>query len=93
VASIARQGLVNHQDTDTQRSVNNDYDAVFSMQPALFPLWSIPRLYSIMRTNGTNDLLCKACIDRGLMYSAKGRIFNNMLYVRYVHLTSGRAHS
>jgi hypothetical protein len=34
-----------------------------------------------------HDLLCKACIDRGLLYSAKARIFNNMLYVLYVHLT------
>jgi hypothetical protein len=30
---------------------------------------------------------------RGLLYSAKGRIFNNMLFVRYVHLTKGQAYS
>jgi hypothetical protein len=33
------------------------------------------------------DLLCKAWTDRGLVYNAKVRIFSNMLYVRYVHLT------
>jgi hypothetical protein len=27
---------------------------------------------------------------RGLVYGAKGRIFNNMLYVRYVHLTQAK---
>jgi hypothetical protein len=26
-----------------------------------------------------HDLLCKTCTDRGLVGSAKGRIFNNML--------------
>jgi hypothetical protein len=31
--------------------------------------------------------LCKALTNRGLVYSAKARISNNMLYVRYVHLT------
>jgi hypothetical protein len=30
-----------------------------------------------------HDLLCKACTDRGLVCSAKGRIFNNMLYAKY----------
>jgi hypothetical protein len=34
-----------------------------------------------------HDLLCKAWPDRGLACSAQGRICNNMLYVRYVHLT------
>jgi hypothetical protein len=29
----------------------------------------------------------------GLVCSAKARIFNNMLYVRYVHLTKGQAYS
>jgi hypothetical protein len=29
----------------------------------------------------------------GLVYRAKARIFNNMLYVRYVHLMEGQAHS
>jgi hypothetical protein len=40
-----------------------------------------------------HDLLCKACTDRGLVYSAKGIIFNNMLYMRYIHLTKGQAYS
>jgi hypothetical protein len=39
------------------------------------------------------DLFCKAWTDRGLVCSAKARIFNNMLYVRYVHLTKGQAYS
>jgi hypothetical protein len=39
------------------------------------------------------DLLCKACTDRGLAYGASGRIYNNLLYVRYVHLTKGQAYS
>jgi hypothetical protein len=34
-----------------------------------------------------HDLLCKAYTDRGLVYSVKGRIFNNTLYMGYVHLT------
>jgi hypothetical protein len=34
-------------------------------------------------------MLPKAWTDRGLVYSAKGRIFNNMLYVQYTHLTKG----
>jgi hypothetical protein len=38
-------------------------------------------------------VLCKAWTDRGLVYSAKGRIFNNMLYVLYMHLTEGQAYS
>jgi hypothetical protein len=40
-----------------------------------------------------HDLLCKACTDRGLVYSAKGRILNNMLYVQYIHLKKGQAYS
>jgi hypothetical protein len=35
----------------------------------------------IARTNG------KAWTDKGFVFNAKARIFNNMLYVRYVHLT------
>jgi hypothetical protein len=37
-----------------------------------------------------NDLPCKAWTDRGLVHGAQGRIFNNMLYVRYVHLTKAK---
>jgi hypothetical protein len=40
-----------------------------------------------------NDLLCKAHTDRGLVYSAEGIIFNNVLYKRYIHLTKGQAYS
>jgi hypothetical protein len=29
-------------------------------------------------------MVCKAYTDRGLVYRAKGRIFNNMLYLGYV---------
>jgi hypothetical protein len=36
-------------------------------------------------------MLFKAWTKRGLVYSARGRIFNNMLYVRYVHMTKGQA--
>jgi hypothetical protein len=36
-----------------------------------------------------HDLLCKACTDRGLLCSAKGRIY--MIYVRYVHLTKAKS--
>jgi hypothetical protein len=39
------------------------------------------------------DLLYKARTDRGLVCSAEQRVFNNMLYVRYVHLTKGQAYS
>jgi hypothetical protein len=35
-------------------------------------------------------LLYKAYTDRGLVYSAKARHFNNMLHVRYVHLTKAK---
>jgi hypothetical protein len=35
----------------------------------------------------------RACTDSGLVYSAKGRIFSNMLQVRYVHLTKGQEYS
>jgi hypothetical protein len=28
--------------------------------------------------------------DQGLVYGAKGRIFSNMLYMRYLHLTKAR---
>jgi hypothetical protein len=28
--------------------------------------------------------------DRGFVHSAKGRVSNNMLYVRYVHLTKAK---
>jgi hypothetical protein len=38
-------------------------------------------------------MLYKVWTDRGVVYSAKGRIFNNMLYVRYVHLTKSQAYS
>jgi hypothetical protein len=51
-------------------------EAVFSVGP--------PRCY-ITRTSrclNTHDLLCEDCTDRGLLCSAKGRIFNNMIYVR-----------
>jgi hypothetical protein len=34
-------------------------------------------------------MICSVCTDRGLVYSAKERIFSNMLHVRYVHLTKG----
>jgi hypothetical protein len=44
-----------------------------------------------MRTNGTSyekhDLLCQACTVILLVDSAKGRIFNSVLYARYVHLS------
>jgi hypothetical protein len=39
---------------------------------------------------GNYDPLCKAWNDRGLAYSAQGRIFNNMLYVWYLHLTKAK---
>jgi hypothetical protein len=32
-------------------------------------------------------MLWKAWTDRGLIYSIRGRIFNNVLHVRYLHLT------
>jgi hypothetical protein len=35
-------------------------------------------------------MLCKAWTDRGIVYSVQGRIFNNVLYVRYVHLTKAK---
>jgi hypothetical protein len=35
-------------------------------------------------------MLCKAWTDRGLVYIRKGRIFNIMLQVRYVHLTKAK---
>jgi hypothetical protein len=38
-------------------------------------------------------MLCKACTDKGLVYSAKGRILKNMVYVRNVHFTKGQAYS
>jgi predicted methyltransferase len=37
-----------------------------------------------------HDLLCKACPDRGLVHSAQGRIFKNMLYVRYIYLPKAK---
>jgi hypothetical protein len=37
-----------------------------------------------------HDLLSKIWTDRRLVYSAKGRIFNNTLYVRYVHLAQAK---
>jgi hypothetical protein len=40
-----------------------------------------------------HDLLFKACADRGLVYSAEGRVFNNLLYVRYVRLAKDQAYS
>jgi hypothetical protein len=40
-----------------------------------------------------HDLLYKAGTDKGLVYSAKRRSFNNKLYVRYVYLTKGQAYS
>jgi hypothetical protein len=38
-------------------------------------------------------VFCKACTDTEIVYSAKGRICNNMLYERYVHSTKGQAYS
>jgi hypothetical protein len=35
-------------------------------------------------------VLCKTCTDRELVYKTKGRIFNNMLYMRYVLLAKGQ---
>jgi hypothetical protein len=35
-------------------------------------------------------MLWKAWTDRGSVYSAKGRILSNMLYMRYVHLTKAK---
>jgi hypothetical protein len=35
-------------------------------------------------------MLCKARSDRGLVYIAQGRIFNNMLYVQYILLTKAK---
>jgi hypothetical protein len=40
-----------------------------------------------------HDLLCKVYIERGLVYSAKGRIFSNMYYVRNVHFTKSQTYS
>jgi hypothetical protein len=40
-----------------------------------------------------NTAIMEETLDKGLVYSAKGRIFNNMLYVRYVHLTKGQTYS
>jgi hypothetical protein len=40
-----------------------------------------------------HNLLCKACTDRGLVCSAKGRSFNNMVFVRNIHKTKGQAYS
>jgi hypothetical protein len=37
-----------------------------------------------------HDLLCKAWTNRGLIFSAQGRIINNILRVRYVYLTKAK---
>jgi hypothetical protein len=46
--------------------------------------------YILFRRNDRHDLLCKAWTDRGLVYRTKARIFNNMLNVRYMHLTKAK---
>jgi hypothetical protein len=38
-----------------------------------------------------HDLLCKACTDKGLVCSAKGRIFNNMLLCAKCTLDEGQS--
>jgi hypothetical protein len=52
---------------------------------AALSVWSVPRLYNIG--------IGKACTDGGLACSAKGRIFNNMLYVRNIDLRKGQEYS
>jgi hypothetical protein len=46
---------------------------------------AVVKRMAVQVNNFVAGLLCKAWTDRGLIYSAKGRIFNNMLYVRYIH--------
>jgi hypothetical protein len=48
----------------------------------MFSVWSVPG----------HDMLCKTYTDRGLVCSAKGRFFNNMLSLRNKHLMKGQAH-
>jgi hypothetical protein len=38
-------------------------------------------------------MICKACIDYGLLYSVKAGIFSNILYVRNVYLTKTQTYS
>jgi hypothetical protein len=40
-----------------------------------------------------HDLFYKACTDRGLVCSAEAKVFQNIPYVRNVHLTKGLAYS
>jgi hypothetical protein len=48
------------------------YATMEEFMEAVFSVQSVLGLYN-------EDHLCKACTDRGLVCSAKGRIFNNTL--------------
>jgi hypothetical protein len=50
--------------------------------------WSFPNHKKVLTPR--HDPLCKACTDRELVYSAKRKLFNNRLCVRYVHLIKAK---
>jgi hypothetical protein len=66
---------------------------ITSITAVLLPFVTYLLPLPCMRVESTLSEVCKAWAERGLVYRTKGRIFNNMLYVRYVHLTKDQAYS
>jgi hypothetical protein len=88
ITKLCRQQAEDKSKPDTQNisGLNLAVVKLTAVQVAKLPL-----LYEIY---DRHDRLCKACTDRGLVYSAKGRIVSNMLsvYVLYAHLTKDQAY-
>jgi hypothetical protein len=64
-------------------------DRLLCSGDSMFSLFG-PLRSAMYMFNADNDQLCKAWAGRGLVYSAQGRIFDNMLYVRRLHLTKAK---
>jgi hypothetical protein len=46
----------------------------------------------LVRASSNSPTDRKVWTDRGLVFTVKGRNFNNMLYVRYVHWTEAKGY-
>jgi hypothetical protein len=74
------------EDTENTRGLNLAVVKLTTVLMTKLPLYQKTRKTSMICSG-------KACTNSELVYSAKGRIFSNMLYVPYVRLIKGQAYS
>jgi hypothetical protein len=78
-----RMNMFAAQDTENIRGLN-----LTAVKLKTFQVTKLLLQHTIIKI----DTMCSAKpgLTEGLYHSAQGRIFNNMLYVRYIHLTKAK---